>query len=828
MKQKLLFALGLLASMLVSCEESTTVDPVGDGNEVSFNVGGDFQFTAGDMVSVAALDMYMELSQSAQYSYSGTSFTSNNPIEKETASEELNYYAVYPFMSSYSNEFTYTIQSDQSAGYSSNSLLVGTAFFSTSLTPTLNFEQKLAGVMFAVKLSDGTLVEPSSVTLSAKLSVECDIYEADYTASGTAKSITPYAFTENGYMALVAPQSIASGSTFAEIEYAGATYTVSFDSEAALSSGTQYEYRFVLDESAGTASVEFVDSFTGTWADELSDENDPNPEPEPDPQDFSISLVETLGTDITINVDKGSYEGNYYVGAVDNADWASTSDEDLAAALMNYEIYTCGTDLSIVDNKWVYFDGGEVSVANGWDVEVNTDYRVIVFGVDGSGDIMTDLAVLLVNSGELVVTVEGYIDVQINKVEYDNITVTTTPSSEVKNYIYGMMLTSTYKSTYASSPEAAADYILDLYLGRSIDIATNNGVTVMRGVQTFGFDNAWVISQETDYTIFIFGVHETGVVNSEVYAEQVITPAPEPTPDPTDDFAISLVSTTPTDIIIDVDMGSWPALYYVGIWSGWDGTADELAEYLMEYEQSNNATDFGEANGLYIFDKGGEISLNGGWVIVPSKEYLVVAFGISEWGEIYTNVASLTAVTADMEYSGSIDVDLYEVTASTAKVRATPTAEVGNYVHILQKSSALYDTFEGDITALAYAGVAVLDAVSKDYGGAPDGEVVFNGAADFDMAAFWGVKASTSYVYAIFGVDADGLVTSEISFGEFTSPSSAAAYTSNYYDISKYGVAAKRNTLEAPRSMSVKRSSVEPVLRSELAGVVVSSKPSFR
>lgn len=344
--------IGALAT-LFSCQEMQ--DSLGELNSVSFlseingttRVTGEM-FDSGDEISVEATSNSSSSTLKATYSYSDQVFSSTEPIIKTSEDELLTFSAAYPKQDDISSDFLFSVLTDQSVAgsYEASDLLIATTEATAELQPTLSFNHKLSSLLFEIKLTDGTAVTVDEATISAKNTVNCNIFADSYSGEGETTSITAATTTSGGYAVILAPQIIEAGVKFVTIIYEGESYTATLESSVELRSAYMYTATFTIDPDRETFTV---DSFTSGdingWIDggelepQSDPEPDPDPEPEPEPDDSDIP------SEITGGGDPASYSPLIdYINR-------SKSPEFVLGAAINAQDYYGGGDMTNLVNE---------------------------------------------------------------------------------------------------------------------------------------------------------------------------------------------------------------------------------------------------------------------------------------------------------------------------------------------------------------------------------------------------------------------------------------------------------------------------------------------
>lgn len=108
----------------------------------------------------------------------------------------------------------------------------------------------------------------------------------------------------------------------------------------------------------------------------------------------SITVTEVFDVDATVEVDAGDFTGNYYFYniATDDLNTYYGGDAEIAIYdMIQYDMENYGTDMSVVDDWYVFNGDAIITVSNSWNLDDETDYTVIVAGVTASGDVCSNV-----------------------------------------------------------------------------------------------------------------------------------------------------------------------------------------------------------------------------------------------------------------------------------------------------------------------------------------------------------------------------------------------------------------------------------------------------
>lgn len=270
-----------LSLALISCKKSSSEAETYSIHSVAFTVGGvssrvsGSSFDLDDAISVGAYDGD-DLLKSTTYKYIGSSsFSSDAPISYVgSEAKSLSYVAVYPSMGSFAKEFSFAVSADQSTveAVEASDLLVAQVGATTELTPELLFLHSMSSAMLRVSITrDGVASdEVPTITFHAKSVAQCNLADDSFVASGDVGDITPMV-SGSLYSAIIAPQSILSGTTLATMSVSGETFTFSRDLEMTFKPGEYLLYDWAVDLVTGTQTISQVGGSIQDWANGADD-----------------------------------------------------------------------------------------------------------------------------------------------------------------------------------------------------------------------------------------------------------------------------------------------------------------------------------------------------------------------------------------------------------------------------------------------------------------------------------------------------------------------------------------------------------------------------
>ena len=263
----------VIALLCYSCEGLITPkpepDPEPDPNPISEPIifsskisdltrANASNFETNDEISVFAVEktptnQYGELNSSnyasnIKYSYDNGVFASNNPITYDNDEQMLFFYAIYPYSSSVSNNFSFAVKSDQSqhSGYTDSDLMLASTVATNEEKPLLAFDHKLSNLIINIVKSDVPLSNVS-ITVNARNIALYNINENRIDVSGNSIDIKMGNAGQNSFKAIVVPQTFNVGKELITISVGEKNYIWTIGDAITLKSGVQTEYDLTIE-----------------------------------------------------------------------------------------------------------------------------------------------------------------------------------------------------------------------------------------------------------------------------------------------------------------------------------------------------------------------------------------------------------------------------------------------------------------------------------------------------------------------------------------------------------------------------------------------------
>lgn len=694
--KKLIFPLCFLLAFSACKPNGGGDDPVVGKDKVSFtstvedytSKAGDLYFESGDAISAFAYADDASYADNVKYTFSGDKFSSQTPIEYKNDEQKLAFYAVYPYAADIAESFSFEAAADQSteASYLASDLMRAETEELHSVTPELPFYHKFAKVVLEIESSD-VETEDAKVTFSAKNAADCNFVENTVAAKGDNVDIKALAVSDEEFAAIVAPQTFANAEVLVTIEVDGDTYTWTPEADVELASGKMYVCKLSIYKDAVTFEGQIEE-----WSDGGELGGDPGINDEID--EFSMSLVEVTTKDIIVNVDRGDYDANYYVGLVEGGVTEENA-YDAAVSLLYDEIYRYGTDLSIVDDICVFDeDKKDISLGDTWYPRFGETYTVISMCIKDDGRIVSNVAHQEVILKDVVVA--GSIGVEVLSTTQEDIVIKATPSADVENYTMAAISTDEYMTLFGGDYSRVAASVVYTLQENNIDFTKPDDYIVFNGEAEISVGDPWTLEASTNYSIFVFAVDADGNVVSDITVQEART-ADIDFGNIDGTLEVEIVQASNFDLVVDVEATGNTGYFYVGPYlkadfdAEFDGDTVALANAIVKHEMEAYGTNFGKKDDMYVFGNSiSNLSMGGrlAWTFAPDFDYMILAFGVSPSGEITTNIS------VDEAFTG--------------------------YVDNTSEGSAEYNAFIGDWTMTAFdsykGGVITYDVKIEKYG----------------------------------------------------------------------------------------------------------------
>ncbi|MBR5660232.1 MAG: leucine-rich repeat protein [Bacteroidales bacterium] len=281
-------------------EEKVPISMKGDINQLAVTRASDNGFAAGDQVGIWAVNydgdtpgtLMLKDNQATnvRFTFDGSStWTPDYDIYYKDKNTKVDLFGMYPYSSAISSieALPFEVQEDQSTisahgsmgGYEASDFLWAKreAVTPSHSTVQLLFQHRMSCVV--VTLEEGTgfaagefeSMSQSVLINNVKRNATINLATGEVTATGAvpARSTVPAAY-ENGFRAIVVPQTVSSASTLFSITLGGTAYTYSEGSAFTYVPGKQHNFAVTINKKADGGYEVTVQTSISAWTNDNS------------------------------------------------------------------------------------------------------------------------------------------------------------------------------------------------------------------------------------------------------------------------------------------------------------------------------------------------------------------------------------------------------------------------------------------------------------------------------------------------------------------------------------------------------------------------------
>lgn len=203
-----------------------------------------------------------------KHTYDGRYFTATSGITYPSKSEGLSFYAVYPYNTSLTSQFTFSVNSDQSVGknFTRSDLMTASTGVTTQEIPDLKFDHHLVNIIISLEFEKAPLGN-IDLSFSANRNASVNLKNNSFTASASSNASTIKAAPNgtNSFKVIIPPQSIRSGTKFVNFIVNGESWTWTLNRDMVFKSGMQYRYKLSVENN--TRALSYT-GFIIPWSEE--------------------------------------------------------------------------------------------------------------------------------------------------------------------------------------------------------------------------------------------------------------------------------------------------------------------------------------------------------------------------------------------------------------------------------------------------------------------------------------------------------------------------------------------------------------------------------
>ncbi len=402
-----------------------------------------------------------------------------------------------------------------------------------------------------------------------------------------------------------------------------------------------------------------------------------------------ISTVTTTYSDIVVDVQMNGYEGNYFFAACPTSDFEDIFKGDpntFAEAYIYTEINDYGTDLSVVDDTYVFNSSATINTYGSWILTAEGSYTIAIFGIDNSGEILTDVSW---KSATLSPLPEGSVAVEVESTDRENIYLNTTPTTEIEKYMVAATPSDVFTQNFKDNANELATSVIFNVIGKGIDLGTVDNAYIFSGDANVAIGEQWNIRSDKEYTVITFGIDGDGRQSSQATIVEATTIAYDPTLGTIDGIAISDI--TYMDATATVTTSSFSGIYFLAPFPTTEYKelfqSDPEALAIALGTEFYDKVDMSTADDRYTFNANATVQLSSGWDFAHGVEYIVIAFGVSPDGGVLSAPAVSDPFTTDNYPDLTFTIDVVDKTETSARVKFTPSiTDISYYCDMVSKA----------------------------------------------------------------------------------------------------------------------------------------------
>lgn len=215
----------------------------------------DLQFEEGDEISVFATEgeslSESNYAQNVCYNYEDNMFSTDGVLSYPSASQDLTFYAVYPYAKYDTPNFLFEIQTDQREheNYTLSDLMTASAVGNNNKVVDLVFNHRLSKLIINITSENMPIGEPVVTLKNVKYIASASLNSNEFTSvEGAYTDVIAAPNGTNSFKVLLPPQAFTKDSALAEIVIGNKTFTWILDRDMVLNSGVEYSYTIELKD----------------------------------------------------------------------------------------------------------------------------------------------------------------------------------------------------------------------------------------------------------------------------------------------------------------------------------------------------------------------------------------------------------------------------------------------------------------------------------------------------------------------------------------------------------------------------------------------------
>lgn len=324
---------------------------------------------------------------------------------------------------------------------------------------------------------------------------------------------------------------------------------------------------------------------------------------------FQVKIDTVTETSVCAAITPSDMNMPYTVMSIDKVYYDEIPDDRTMFGMMveQYSFLAQSRGMRLQDflNEYILRHGESTITVE--DLSVHSEYYLLTVGLSQDGEQLSELIKTPFSTSDIKDSGVTF-DIQLSTVNTD-ISVEIVPSDETARYYWGIVESSWVEESGRSIKDILQESISFLLSeGESIDDITTAGRT----------EHQWSMQAETEYIVYAFTVTGTGLINSDVHTETVVTNIPAPSENILT-LTVSNIGPDYADYRVTATTAD-PYVFLVEASSKWKGMEDsDILNTLTEQSDFNDQTNVWDIDG----------TLTG---LLPDTEYYAMAFGYKSGG----------------------------------------------------------------------------------------------------------------------------------------------------------------------------------------------------
>jgi len=214
----------------------------------------DIAFEEGDEISVFATEkntlQSSNYAQNVKYVYTDALFATSENLTYPDEYTYLSFYAVYPYDTYSTPDFTFSVNKDQSSNdtYTQSDLMTASQVARNQDIVDLTFNHRMAKVVINLNSSNLPAGDQEVVFDNVQYNALADLSVNTFKGTGAKTEVIACPNGTNSFKVILPPQTIRKGTEFVTVTIGNKSYLWTVEADLILTSGVEYTYTLTLKE----------------------------------------------------------------------------------------------------------------------------------------------------------------------------------------------------------------------------------------------------------------------------------------------------------------------------------------------------------------------------------------------------------------------------------------------------------------------------------------------------------------------------------------------------------------------------------------------------